>query len=126
MGILERLEEQSHLELYISRMNQLGVGLGDIAVNEFFWNSLKSSPIDYVTGMSLTFEQANLDYCTISLMKKVGDLDSAMLLQEVLDDEIGHVSTAFVGSTAFLVSRWIGYRNALHGRQPLLRARYWI
>ncbi|MFW7379609.1 MAG: DUF455 family protein [Oligoflexus sp.] len=89
------LEEQHHLRLYLSRMAELGIGFGDIPVNDFFWQCLKSmrSPLDYVTGMSLTFEQANLDYSYHywRLMQQLGDSVTADILQQVLQDEIGHV-----------------------------------
>ena len=38
------LEEQSHLRLYLARMQELGVEFGDIPVNEFFWSSLHGMP----------------------------------------------------------------------------------
>lgn len=89
------LEEQSHLRLYIRRMHELGVDFGDLRVNRFFWDCLKgmACPTDYVVGMSLTFEQANLDYASYYLdqMHKLGDIETAQILKKVLDDEIGHV-----------------------------------
>lgn len=99
------LEEQQHLRLYLSRMSELGVGFGDIPVNDFFWQSLKgmTKPIDYVAGMSLTFEQANLDfsYHYWRIMRQLGDVKTANILEQVLRDEIGHVK---FGLTWF--NRW--------------------
>ena len=131
MGIAETIkEEQEHMKLYMARMNELGVELGDIAVNDFFWNSLKtmSSPMDYVTGMSLTFEQANLDYCLhyLKLMNQVGDEATTKLLQTVYDDEIGHVKYGvqwFDRMRAKGGDQWQAFREAMHGRQPLTIAR---
>lgn len=131
MGIAQTIaEEQEHLKLYIARMNELGIGLGDIAVNDFFWNSLKTMrhPMDYVSGMSLTFEQANLDYCIhyIGLMKKFDDHATAQLLQTVYDDEIGHVKYGvhwFDQLRPDGSDQWEAYRAAMHGRQPLSIAR---
>lgn len=89
------LEEQEHLRLYLNRMEALGVAFGDLKVNRFFWDCLHKMkhPIDYITGMSLTFEQANLDFSAhyIDEMKKANDDQTADLLQKILDDEIGHV-----------------------------------
>ncbi len=96
MGIAHTmLEEQAHMRLYIERMNELGVAFGDLRVNRFFWDCLKdmTSITDYVVGMSLTFEQANLDYASFYLeqMRHIGDKKTAQILRKVLDDEIGHV-----------------------------------
>ncbi len=89
------LEEQSHLRLYRARMQALGVGLGDVPVSSYFWSSMRNmaSPLDYVTGMSLTFEQANLDFSLhyTQRCEEVGDQQTAALLRKVYEDEIGHV-----------------------------------
>ena len=131
MGIAETIrEEQDHLILYRDRMNQLGMELGEISVNDFFWNSLKGmrSPMDYVTGMSMTFEQANLDYSLhyMTLLEKIGDRETFELLDKVYQDEIGHVKygiTWFDRWRAQGQDQWTAYRMAMFGRQPLTVAR---
>ena len=37
---------------------------GEIPVGDFFWQAIgpMETPMDFVTGLSLTLEQANLDY----------------------------------------------------------------
>jgi uncharacterized ferritin-like protein (DUF455 family) len=89
------LEEQRHLRLYLARMAEFKVGFGDIAVSDFFWRCLRNmrSPLDYVAGMSLTFEQANLDFAAVyaDKMQEIGDHRTGAILSEVLRDEIGHV-----------------------------------
>ena len=95
-GLLETIgEEQRHLGLYIQRMQQLGVELGAVPVNQFFWNCLKTmqDPLDFVVGMSLTFEQANLDFALFyqKAFARIGDTATADILQRVYEDEIGHV-----------------------------------
>lgn len=88
-------EEQRHLSLYLARMAELGVELGEIPVNDFFWNCLSrvESPLSFVAGMSLTFEQANLDYALYyrDAFADHGDATTAALMQSVYDDEVGHV-----------------------------------
>ncbi len=88
-------EEQTHLGLYQDRMQQLGVGLGDVAVNSFFWRTMRdaASPYEFVAQMALTFEQANLDFCVHyqRLFLQFEDTVSCDLLQKVYEDEIGHV-----------------------------------
>ncbi|HYX34840.1 MAG TPA: DUF455 family protein [Oligoflexus sp.] len=95
-GLIQTIaEEQSHLRLYQRRMQELGVDLGAVPVNQFFWDCLKSmqNPLDFVIGMSLTFEQANLDFSRYyqQAFAQLGDTETAAILQTVYDDEIGHV-----------------------------------
>ena len=89
-------EEQEHARLYIDRMKQMGVQLGDVYVNSFFWDCLKNmhSPKEYVSAMSLTFEQANLDFSLFykNAFEKCGDLETARVMEKVYRDEISHVS----------------------------------
>ena len=64
-GILNTLrEEQAHTQMYTRRMAACGLTFGDRPVNDFFWKNIANmkSPLDYVTRLSLTFEQANLDF----------------------------------------------------------------
>ncbi|MCX6127175.1 MAG: DUF455 family protein [Proteobacteria bacterium] len=95
-GIYETiLEEQKHMHLYINRMNDLGVQFGDISLNGFFWNSLRemNSPQEYAAAMSLTFEQANLDFSLHyeNSFRTLGDMKTANILENIRIDEIGHV-----------------------------------
>lgn len=100
-GIAETIrEEQNHLRLYVERMNELGVGFGELPVNEYFWKAMKemSSPLQFVVQMSLTFEQANLDF-SLHFQKavaKTGDEKTAALLERVYREEIGHVKHGLV------------------------------
>ena len=96
-GVLQTLrEEQEHTRLYLARMRACGVELGDLPVSGFFWRAVSpmTSPLDYVAGLSLTFEQANLDFARhfSSAFARVGDVDSAALLERIYRDEIGHVA----------------------------------
>ena len=96
-GILSTLkEEQIHTKMYLGRMAQCGVEFGELPVNGFFWKMVSSvkTPLDYVTRLSLTFEQANLDYARgyAAIFGEAGDKKTAALLQRIYEDEIGHVS----------------------------------
>lgn len=88
-------EEQAHLAAYLERMAALGVRFGDEAPSAFFWTSLAPtrSPQELVAGLSLTFEQANLDFAAhfAAVLRRVGDEETAALLDRVLADEVGHV-----------------------------------
>lgn len=88
-------EEQRHLRLYLSRAKQLGVEAGAVPVNSFFWDCLADmqDPMDFVVGMGLTFEQANLDHCIYygRLFEAVDDDETVDILNQVYLDEIRHV-----------------------------------
>jgi uncharacterized ferritin-like protein (DUF455 family) len=96
-GLLQTLkEEQEHTRLYLRRMKECGLQFGELPVSGYFWRSVSpmENPIDYVAGLSLTFEQANLDYSRHFArgFALVGDTASAELLERIYRDEIGHVA----------------------------------
>ena len=88
-------DEQRHLELYLNRMKDLGVSFGDYPLGGLFWNHLSqmNSELDYVTGLCLTYEQANLDFAWDyqQVFRHLGDTRTDAVLGRVLSDEIGHV-----------------------------------
>jgi uncharacterized ferritin-like protein (DUF455 family) len=97
-GVFRTLQdEQRHLKAYLTRMEEYGVPFGGVPLNLYFWNTLKSmeSPLDFVTRMSLTFEQANLDFAleyARYFEEEMDDERTAVLLREVHDDEVKHVA----------------------------------
>ncbi|MEC8379169.1 MAG: DUF455 family protein [Myxococcota bacterium] len=95
-GLLNTIfEEQDHFLRYYSRASELGVGLEDVGVNRFFWDCLSdmNDPFDFVVGMAMTFEQANLDHCIHykALFERVGDSKSAEIMASIYADEIRHL-----------------------------------
>ena len=131
LGIAQTmLDEQKHLAAYIRKMKTVGIEFGDIPVNDFFWAQCASmtTPLEYVTRMSMTFEQANLDFASYfrDVLKLVGDHDTASLLQTVLDDEVGHVKhglTWFRRWKTESVSDWRAFCEALGGELNPARAK---
>ena len=96
-GVLQTLkDEQEHTRLYMERMKACGVELGDFPVSGYFWRCVApmEHPIDYVAGLCLTFEQANLDFARqfSRSFATVGDADTSKLLEKIYRDEIGHVA----------------------------------
>ncbi|MEY4918367.1 MAG: hypothetical protein RL616_2280, partial [Verrucomicrobiota bacterium] len=96
-GVYQTLkDEQEHTRLYMERMKSCGVELGDFPVSGYFWRCIApmEHPIDYVAGLCLTFEQANLDFARqfSRSFATVGDADTAKLLEKIYRDEIGHVA----------------------------------
>jgi hypothetical protein len=96
-GVFKTLrDEQAHTRLYVERMRAGGVEFGDLPVSGYFWRSVApmSNPIDFVAGLSLTFEQANLDFCReyATAFAAVGDAETSRLLEGIYRDEIAHVA----------------------------------
>lgn len=95
-GLLRTLrEEQEHTRLYMERMAEGGLSFGDLPVNGFFWRNIAdmACPMDYVSRLSLTFEQANLDYAKhyARVFHQLGDEPTGRLLDRIYHDEIAHV-----------------------------------
>lgn len=89
-------EEQGHVRLYMQRMEEMGCRFGDLPLYRHFWNHVPylTSPICYVSVMSLTFEMANLDFAPLyrKSFDHFGDQKSSALMDQILRDEIHHVS----------------------------------
>ena len=96
-GVLVTLqEEQEHTRLYLKRMKECGVEFGSFPLSGHFWRVVEpmQSPMDFVSRLSLTFEQANLDYSLhyANVFHQIGDEDTSAILRQIYEDEIGHVS----------------------------------
>ena len=96
-GVAQTLQdEQEHTRLYLQRMRECGIEFGELPVSGYFWRvvSPMASPLDFVTSLSLTFEQANLDFCRhfAGRFTEAGDAETAQLLDGIYRDEIAHVA----------------------------------
>src|SRR3569832_1959692 len=79
-------EEQEHVRLYIERLNKMGVQFGDLPLYRHFWSYVHyiTTPLRYLSMMSLTFEMAYLDFAPIygSAFGSYGDTDSENLMKQ--------------------------------------------
>lgn len=96
MGVAKEMrEEAEHMEMYIHRMNSLGMEFGELKLNDFFWRNLSGMehPVDFCSKMGITFEQANLDFSKYFLnqFEQLGDFETRDILEKVYLDEISHV-----------------------------------
>ena len=96
-GVLQTLkDEQEHTRLYLQRMKECGIHFGELPVSGYFWRSVSvmENPMDYVSSLCLTFEQANLDFARHFArgFATVGDDTTAKLLEKIYRDEIAHVA----------------------------------
>lgn len=89
-------EEQKHFSLYLGRMRDFGVEFGDYPLNSFFWNFMDKieSSDQFFSVISLTFEQANLDFARhyMNVFQEIGDGETFNILKEVYEDEVRHVA----------------------------------
>ena len=95
-GVYESMrEEQMHTLMYLRRMKECGISFGDLPLNDYFWKLVApmNTPMDFVTRLNLTFEQANLDFSKhyATLFRQVGDTGTATVLEKIYLDEINHV-----------------------------------
>jgi uncharacterized ferritin-like protein (DUF455 family) len=96
-GVYQTLkDEQEHTQLYLARMKKCGIHFGELPVSGYFWRSVSAmeSPLDYVSSLCLTFEQANLDFARhyAKGFASIGDDETSQLLEKIYRDEIGHVA----------------------------------
>ena len=121
-------EEQMHTLMYVRRMRECGIAFGELPVNDYFWRIIApmETPVDFVTRLNLTFEQANLDFSKhyAALFRQAGDTATAAVLEKIYQDEIGHVGHGLKWFRRWKdneASDWEAYRKSLHF--PLTPAR---
>ena len=88
-------DEQRHTRMHAIHAKRCGVEFGSLPVNCYIWKkSLEfSCVLDYLAGIPLTFEGANLDHSLEwkTAFENAGDPKSAACMQVIHDDEIEHV-----------------------------------
>ncbi|MEX0726522.1 MAG: ferritin-like domain-containing protein [Planctomycetaceae bacterium] len=122
IGLAEVMQdEQRHTRLHIERGADLGVPFGSLPVNSYFWTKgLEfTGVLDFVAGLSLTFEGRNLDH-TLEFeeyFRNVGDRRSAAVMRIIHRDEIRHVAFGWEWLKRLKPSElteWETYRAHLH------------
>lgn len=121
-GLAEVMQdEQRHTRLHVERGADLGVPFGSLPVNSYFWTKGQdfTGVLDFVSGLSLTFEGRNLDH-TLEFeehFRKVGDRRSAAVMRIIHRDEIRHVAFGWEWLKRLKPSElteWETYRAHLH------------
>lgn len=131
MGVYETLkEEQAHTLMYMRRMKECGVEFGELPVNDYFWRAVApmEQPMDFVSRLSLVFEQANLDYSVYyaKLFRQVGDGGTAAVLEKIYEDEIEHVGHGLKWFRKWKdqsKSDWEAFKTQLHFPLAPVRAK---
>lgn len=96
-GLVKTIQdEQKHLKLYLNRMKDFGLELGDLPLNDFFWRQIHelNTPSKFYATMALVFESANLDFAKYyeECFKEVEDFKSSEIMHIVFEDEKSHVA----------------------------------
>ncbi|TDK36635.1 ferritin-like domain-containing protein [Rhizobium deserti] len=90
-------EEAKHFRMVRQRLNELGADYGDMPAHDGLWQAAHSTRNDLTARLAvvpLILEARGLDV-TPSLqakMRETGDLDSAVVLDVIYNDEKGHVA----------------------------------
>ncbi len=93
-------DEQRHCRLYLDRLAAHDSRLADHPLSNTFWRHVPviaaRGPAAFLAAMGLTWEQANLDFTLLyrDAFRSAGDEATAVVLQRVHDDELGHVGLA--------------------------------
>jgi uncharacterized ferritin-like protein (DUF455 family) len=89
-------DEQRHFRMYQARAEQWGVSLGEVGAGHVFWKTVSElrDVSAFIAALSLTYEQANLDFAAgwKPAFAAVDDHKTASVLQVVYEDEIRHVA----------------------------------
>ena len=96
MGLVQIMfDEQRHTKMHALRSAELGLPFGDLPVNGYIWKKATAynSVLEYIAGLPLVFEGANLDH-TVELetyFLNGNDQRGAAIVKAIHHDEIGHV-----------------------------------
>jgi len=107
-------EEAYHFSLLQDRLQRLGYGYGDFPAHNGLWDLAVKTAHDPLLRMALVprvMEARGLDVTPgmMARFEKVGDDETAAVLQIILRDEIGHVEAG---------SRWFRYLCEQRGLDP--------
>lgn len=90
------LDEQRHTRMHMARAEKLGVPFGSVPVNAYIWAKARDfeDVLDYLAGLPLVFEGANLDHSLefAEAFSVAGDERSAHVMRQIHEDEIEHVA----------------------------------
>jgi len=108
-------EEAYHFSLLNQRLEDLGQTYGDFPAHDGLWHMARVTAHDILVRMALVprvLEARGLDVtpAMIVRLQQAGDAESAVVLETILRDEIGHVQAG---------TRWFRYVCRQRGMDPL-------
>ncbi len=91
-------DELRHVEAYRAYLRTLGVEVGEVEVNDWFWRRVPGARdvTGFLAVMGLGFESANLDHAAryVEQLGAVGDAEGAQLQAQIALEERPHVAFA--------------------------------
>jgi uncharacterized ferritin-like protein (DUF455 family) len=95
-GMVEVMrDEQRHTRMQMERVAAGGIVFGDLPVNSYIWTKSQKFTclLDYLAGLPLIFEMANLDHSLVfaEAFQRGGDNQGAAVMRTIHSDEIEHV-----------------------------------
>ncbi|HVJ40678.1 MAG TPA: ferritin-like domain-containing protein [Dongiaceae bacterium] len=107
-------EEALHFDLISQRLAILGAAYGDLPAHDGLWRAASDTAHDVLARLAivpLVLEARGLDVTPtmIADLTRIGDAESAAVLQRIYDDEIGHVASG---------SRWFNEVARHRGLEP--------
>lgn len=107
-------EEAEHFALLDARLAALGAAYGDLPAHDGLWEAAANTAHDLLARLAvvpLVLEARGLDVTPdmIRRLERAGDRDSAVILERIYQDEIGHVAVG---------ARWFARLCAGRGGEP--------
>jgi uncharacterized ferritin-like protein (DUF455 family) len=107
-------EEAEHFALLDARLRALGGAYGDLPAHDGLWEAAAATAHDLIARLAvvpLVFEARGLDVTPemIRRLERAGDVDSAVILERIYADELGHVAVG---------ARWFEHLCREHGLDP--------
>jgi uncharacterized ferritin-like protein (DUF455 family) len=113
--VMVAAEEAEHFSLLSARLAALGAAYGDLPAHDGLWEAAVATahdPLARLAVVPLVLEARGLDVTPdmIARLERAGDCDSALVLDRIYRDEIGHVAAG---------RRWFEWLCAWRGCEPL-------
>jgi len=107
-------EEAHHFELLAGRLDDFGVAYGDLPAHDGLWEAAAATADDLLARLAvvpLVLEARGLDVTPemAARLERIGDVQTAAILQRIYRDEIGHVAIG---------SRWFEHLCRTRGLNP--------
>jgi len=107
-------EEARHFELLTDRLADFGVAYGDLPAHDGLWEAAAATADDLLARLAvvpLVLEARGLDVTPemAARLERIGDVQTAAILQRIYRDEIGHVAIGL---------RWFEHLCRTRGLDP--------
>ncbi len=107
-------DEARHFLMLDNRLRELGGAYGDLPAHDGLWQAAEATAHDLSARLAVVpqvLEARGLDVtpATAERLRRAGDVISAQILEQIYEDEIGHVQKG---------NKWFRWACESHGRSP--------